>query len=284
MKVDCMIVSKDRPTEIALLLQSLRTQKYPFRNIYIFDDRSGVPYNQYHFINVIISQLKLEGHNVIMWRNEIPLGVTRLRQQMVEKIMEYSDFEALLRCDDDNLFEPDYIERLVKCLEQGYDIASGLVPPCGFGQIKRETKYEKPFIADITLDDKGNIKELKDVCGMLYLEKEIIPTVSFRSMALIKREVHEKVKYEDNLGFCSFREEQFFSFRALLEGFKIGVDTGAIAYHLNCPSGGERTQSYYDNLQRNNELLNKFCIKEFQKNGDFLQKYKDKILEKQNAN
>jgi len=266
------------------LLQSLRTQKYPFRNIYIFDDRSGVPYNQYHFINVIISQLKLEGHNVIMWRNEIPLGVTRLRQQMVEKIMEYSDFEALLRCDDDNLFEPDYIERLVKCLEQGYDIASGIVPPCRFGQIKRETKYEKPFIADITLDDKGNIKELKDVCGMLYLEKEIIPTVSFRSMALIKREVHEKVKYEDNLGFCSFREEQFFSFRALLEGFKIGVDTGAIAYHLNCPSGGERTQSYYDNLQRNNELLNKFCIKEFQKNGDFLQKYKDKILEKQNAN
>jgi GT2 family glycosyltransferase len=274
MKVDCMIVSKDRPSEIALLLQSLRTQKYLFRDVYIMDDRSGVPYNQYHFINCIINQLKLDGHNVIIWRNEIPLGVTRLRQQVVEKILEYSDFEALLRLDDDNLLEPDYIERLVKCLEQGYDIASGLVPPCGFGQIKRETKFVKPFIADVRLNEKGEIVYFGDDCGHLYLEKEIIPSVNFRSMALIKREVHEKVKYEDNLGFCSFREEQFFSFRALLEGFKICVNTGAVAFHLNCPSGGERTQNYYQGLQNNHELLNKKCQKWFKEKGDFLENYR----------
>ena len=96
-------------------------------------------------------------------------------------------------------------------------------------------------------------------------------------MALIKREVHEKVKYEDNLGFCSFREEQFFSFRALLEGFKICVDTGAIAYHLNTPSGGERTQSYYDGLQKNHEILNKLCQKWFKEHGDFLENYRRKF-------
>jgi GT2 family glycosyltransferase len=278
-----MIVSKDRPSEIALLLQSLRTQTYSFRDIYIMDDRSGIDYNQYHFINVIINQLKLEGHNVVMWRNEIPLGVTRLRQQTVEKIIEYSDFEALLRLDDDNLLEPNYIERLVKCLEQGYDIASGLVPPCGLGQIKRETKHVKPFIADVRLNDKGEIIYFGDDCGHLYLEKEIIPSVNFRSMALIKREVHEKVKYEDNLGFCSYREEQFFSFRALLNNFSICVDTGAIAYHENCGSGGERTQDYYNGLQKNHQLLNNFCMKQYQIHGDFLQKYRDKIIEKQNA-
>jgi len=274
MKVDVMIVSKDRPTEIALLLQSLRTQTYKDFDIFIMDDRSGVPYQNYHFINCLINQLKLENHNVIIWRNDIPYGVTRLRQIMVEKILEYSNAEAILRLDDDNLLEPDYIERLVKCLEQGYDIASGIVPPAGLGQIKRETKFVKPFISDVKLNEKGEIIHFGDECGFQYLEKEIIPTVSFRSMALIKREVHENVKYEDNLGFCSFREEQFFSFRALLKNYSICVDTGAIAWHLNTPSGGERTQNYYDGLQKNHELLNKFTQKIYKEKGDFLEKYR----------
>ena len=277
MKVDIMISSKDRPNELFGLLQSLRTQTYDFRDIYIYDDRSGTPYVNYHFMQCIMNQLKLEGHNVIMWRNEIPFGVTRLRGMMVEKILEYSDFDSLLRLDDDNLLEPNYIERLVKCLEQGYDIASGLVPPCGHGQILRENKYVKPFISDVKLNAKGQILSFGDDCGMMYLEKEIIPSVNFRSMALIKREVHEKVKYEDNLGFCSFREEQFFSFRAILEGFKIGVDTGAIAWHINCQSGGERTQMYYDGLKKNHELLNKYCQKWFKEKGDFLEEYRRKF-------
>lgn len=274
MKIAIMLSTKDRPTEVAMLLQSLRTQTYKNWDIFIMDDRSGVPLYNYHFLQSIINQIKLENHNVILWRNDLPLGVTRLRQQLVEKILEYSDCDAILRLDDDNLLEPDYIERLVNCLKQGYDIASGLVPPCGFGQIKRDIKYVKPFIADIKLDENGNIKEFQDTCGFLYLQKEIIPSVNFRSMALIKREVHEKVKYEDNLGFCSFREEQFFSFRALLEGFKICVDTGVIAYHMNTPSGGERTNEYYSGLQKNNELLNKFCQNKFKEKGDFLEKYR----------
>lgn len=278
MKIAIMICSKDRPTEIALLLQSLRTQTYQNDwDVFIMDDRSGVMYQNYHFINCIMNQLKLENHNITIWRNDIPYGVTRLRQIMVEKILEYSDCEAVLRLDDDNILENDYIERLAKCLEQGYDIASGIVPPAGAGQIKRETKYVKPFISDVRLNEKGEIVYFGDDCGHLYLEKEIIPSPNFRSMALIKREVHENVKYEDNLGFCSFREEQFFSFRALLEGFKIAVDTGAIAWHLNTPSGGERTQSYYSGLQTNHELLNKFCQKIYKEKGDFLEEYRRKF-------
>ena len=97
-------------------------------------------------------------------------------------------------------------------------------------------------------------------------------------MALIKKDVHRQVEYEDNLGFCSFREEQFFSFRALLKGFKIGVDTGAIAWHLMTPSGGERTNEYQTGLQTNHDLLNKWCQKQFAEHGDFLEAYKKKVL------
>jgi len=276
MKVDIMIVSKDRPTELALLLQSLRIQTHKEFDIYIQDDRSSVSYINYHFIQCIINQLKLENHNVTIWRNDINYGVTRLRQLTVDKMLEYGNGDAILRLDDDNLLEPDYIERLIECLEQGYDIASGLVPPCGIGQSKRDTNFIKPFIADVKLNDKGEIIQFNDDCGFLYSQKEIIPSVNFRSMALIKREVHEKVKYEDNLGNCSFREEQFFSFRALLEGFKICVDTGAVAFHLNTPSGGERTKEYYDNLQRNHDILSKKCQTWFKEKGDFLEEYRRK--------
>jgi len=275
-KVGIMICTKDRPTEVALLLQSLRTQTYQNFDIFIMDDRGGQPITNFHFLTAIVMQLKQEGHRTAIWRNDIPYGVTRLRQKVVDKILELSDCDSILRLDDDNLLEPNYIERLVKCLENGYDIASGLVPPCGVGQIKRSTKHVKPFISDVKLNEKGEVIYFGDDCGYLYLEKETLSSVNFRSMALMKREVHEKVKYEDNLGFCSFREEQFFSFRALLAGFKICVDTGVIAYHLNTPSGGERTQSYYDGLDSNHELLNKFCQKQFKEKGDFLEEYRSK--------
>ena len=277
MKIDIMLCTKDRPNEVGLLLQSLRTQTHQDFDIFIYDDRSGAPLQQHHFIQMICNRMKLEGHNIIFWRNDIPYGVTRLRKMMVDKIMDIGKGEAILRLDDDNLLQPDYIERLIKVLDKGYDIASGVVPHCGVPFIKRDTKFVKPFISDVRLNNRGEIEYFGDDCGMEYLQHEIIPSPNFRSMALIKKEVHENVSYEDNLGFCSFREEQFFSFKAILKGYKIGVDTGAIAYHLNTPSGGERTQQYQNGLQMNHDILNKTTQKYFQEHGDFLEKYREKF-------
>lgn len=277
MHIDIMICSKDRPTEIALLLQSLRTQTHQDWDVWIMDDRSGMPYIQHHFLGSIINRMKLENHIVTYCRNDIRYGVTKLRQIVIDRILEEGHGEAILRLDDDNLLQPDYIERLIKVLDSGYDIASGLVPHLAIPFIKRETKYVKPFIADITLNEDGSIKVFNDDCGMEYIEKEIIPSPHFRSMALIRRKVHEKVKYEDTLGFCSFREEEFFSFKALVEGFKIGVDTGAIAYHLNTNSGGERTREYQEGLGFNHQRLNEFTQKLYREHGDFIRKYKEQF-------
>ena len=276
-KVAIMICTKDRPSEIGLLFQSLRTQTFQNFDIYVYDDRSGVPIEQHHFISMLANRLKAENHNVTIWRNEIPYGVTRLRRIMVERILSMTDADLILRLDDDNVLEPDFIERLIKVIDSGYDIASCVVPHLGLPFIKRDTKFVKPFISDVKLNDKGEIIYFGDDCGMEYLQKEIIPSPNFRSMALIKREVHEKIKYEDNLGYCSFREEQFFSFKALIEGFSIAVDTGAVAYHLATPSGGERTQEYQNGIQSNHVLLSKLTQKIFKEKGDFLEEYRKKF-------
>jgi len=280
MKIDIMLCTKDRPSEVGLLLQSLRTQTHQAFDIFIYDDRSGIPLTQHHFIQCIINLLKQENHRVFIFREEqIRYGVTKLRQILVDKILKLGTGEAIMRLDDDNILQPDYIEKLVETLNAGYDIASGLVPVAFKGTIKRETKFVKPFIADIELDKDGSIKKFGDDCGFKYIESEIIPSPHFRSMALIRKEVHEKVKYEYNLGYCSFREEEFFSFRALVAGFKIGVHTGAISYHLCTPSGGERTPEFQNNLKFNHELLNKFTQELYKEHGDFISKYREKFNE-----
>jgi len=277
MKIDIMCCTRDRPSEIALLLQSLRTQSHQDWDLYIYDDRSGAPLVSHHFIRCLTNLLKQENHRVFIFREEqTRYGVTKLRQKLVDKIMKLGTGEAILRLDDDNILEPDYIEKLVETLDAGYDIVSGLVPVAFQPTPRRETKFVKPFIADIKLKD-GTIESFGDDCGWLYMEKEIIPSPHFRSMALIRKTVHEKVKYESNIGFCSFREEEFFSFRALIEGFKIGVHTGAIAYHLMTNSGGERTSEYQTGLDFNHQLLNDFTKKLYKQNGDFISKYKEQF-------
>ena len=102
-KVDIMLVTKDRPSEVALLLQSLRTQTFQNWDLFICDDRSGIPLQAHHFLNMILNRLKLENHIITMWRNDIPLGVTRLRKNTMEKIMKYGNGNLVLRLDDDNI-------------------------------------------------------------------------------------------------------------------------------------------------------------------------------------
>jgi len=275
--VDIMIVSKDRANEICLLLQSLRTQTFKNFDIFIYDDRSQQPYfNNYNLMS-IVNRMKIENHNIEIIRNEINYGVTRLRQIAVDKLLKDSKGDLILRLDDDNLLEPDFVERLVKTIDSGYDIASCIVPVLGAPDMKRDTKFVKPFIMDIQLDKEGNIIYFADDCGYSYVQKEIIPTQSFRSMALMKKEVHKNVQYPLSLGNCSFREEQFFSFLAVIKGYKLAVDTGAIAYHINVPSGGERTQQYYGNIQQNHVRLNELSKELFKQYGNWIEKYNSSL-------
>jgi hypothetical protein len=153
----------------------------------------------------------------------------------------------------------------MKVLKEGYDIASG-VTVAMFGPLfKRESRFLNGTINRVILDEKGNNILNGDDCGMPYTESVILPAHHFRSCALIKREVHEKVKYyPTTLSVHGFREEQLFSYKAQLNGFKIGVDTGAVNYHQLTPSGGERPTAN----------LTKFNQEKFE---EFTRKHKDEL-------
>lgn len=270
------IATRDRPTELFGLLNSLRTQTYKKFDILIIEDASGTSLQNYYFIPYTINRMVLEGHRIMLIRNEVNKGVSGVRQQAVEEGLKYPQYKYFLRIDDDSIAEPNYIEELFKVIAAGYDIASGVVPPFAHPEMKRDIKFVEPIIGECKLNDRGELIYNGDDCGGLFTEHKILPSHHFRSCAMFKREVFEAgVDYISRLSKNGFREEQLISFKAILKGFKIGCNTGAICWHLLTPSGGERDTM---NLCQFNQQITDMTIKRmYEEHGDFISKYNKDI-------
>ena len=266
------ICTKDRPTEIALLLQSLRTQTFQDFNILILDDASGTLIQNYYFVQYFIQRMKIEGHDIKLIRNNISKGVSGARQQLVEWTMENGKELFICRLDDDVVIQPDYLEKLFTVIDKGYDIASGITSVFVGPKIKRETRFVEPIIGYCEFGKDGKLKYAGDDCGVNYIEDKILLAPHFRSCALYKREIHEKgVNYKSRLSRHGFREEHIFSFKAIIAGFNIGVHTGANALHLMTPSGGERPTTNLTEF--NQQIFDETVKKMYEEHGDFLKEY-----------
>lgn len=259
-KTAILINTRDRPTELAMLLQSLKTQIEDNFDIFILDDCGGTPLTNYNFFNCIISRLKIEGHKIFLKRTEFPNGVSRARQNIVDWALE-SDYKYFLRIDDDVTLEDDFLERLIYIIDEDWDIATGVTPPMMSPTVKRNSNFISGGIVNrVILDKDGKFIHNGDDCGMTYLSTEhIFPAHHFRSSALMTREVMEQIKYyPTKLTKHGFREEEIFSFKALMKGFKIGVDLNAIAWHQLTPSGGERFAESQQLMKQNAQTLHDF--------------------------
>ena len=274
--IDIHICTRDRPSELTFLLLSLRNQTYKNFRILISDDASGTPINAYHFLVCVMNRLNDDGNHVYYSRNDFGLGVSKNRQKLVDQSMKDNIAEYILRVDDDVILEPDYIEKLLKVINSGYDLASGVTPFIGQAQFKRESKFLEPVANKVILDEEGNFIWNGDDCGLLYYDERILPLHHFRSCALYKREIHNKVDYSNRLSKHGFREEQILSFKMIKEGFKLGMHTQAIAWHLLTPSGGERFADSNELVRLNEEVMRDFT-KKLRKEGDFISDY-NKLL------
>jgi glycosyltransferase involved in cell wall biosynthesis len=257
MRVTIHITTKDRATEVAMLLQSLRTQTFEDWDLILLDDASGTPLISFQFIQSIINRLKLEGHRIKILRNDFSKGVCSARQRCIDE--DTYDNDYVLRLDDDCLPEFDYIQKLLWVLQDyKFDIATGVIPLISVPEFKRGKTPE--LICEHKVDSKGNLSA-KDELGYCYLNRGVVPCHQFRTNALFKKEVLEKVKYPINLSNVGFREELHISFQALLNGFRIGCDTGAVAYHLQTLSGGCRDPDYSAKVALDHETTMKWVKK-----------------------
>ena len=274
-RITIMVASKDRHSEISLLIQSLRTQTFQDWDL-VIGDESKTPITACHFLMCLVGRLRHEGHGVEIIRNEVSQGVCFIRNTLIEK-NPWPENEYSARLDDDVILEWDYLSRMTRVLEIGYDIASGITPHIIPPLWERNADYldASLIINNIELDNKGNITKYTDDCGVGYMQSITLPATNFRSNAVYKTEITEKVRYPQHLTKVGFREEAHFSIRAILQGYKIGVDTGAIAWHVQSGSGGCRCSDYAECVQLDEQTFRKYVKKMFQKHGDFIKKYKE---------
>jgi len=275
-RITLHLATKDRPSEVGMLLESLRHQTIQDWDLIIVDDGSKQPLNSIYFINYLMQRLKLEKHDVKIIRNNISGGCCKARNLCIE----HDKFENMFTCrlDDDTVLNEDYFEKLLEVIDDGYDIASGVVPLMVYPEHKRKITAAGDIINEHKLDTEGNLISNADDCGYCYTENKIIPTHQFRTSALYKSKIHEKVKYPTFISSVAFREEGFFSFKAILAGYKIGVHTGAICYHFQTPSGGNRRVDYADCVKQDDESFKKWVKRQFEKHGDFLANYNEVVL------
>jgi hypothetical protein len=238
------------------------------------DDKSDKLNENYHFFNCIVNALRMEGHKVFIQYNPFCLGVTKARQSIVDWALK-DGYELFCRLDDDVILEPDYLSRLKEVLDKGYDFATGVTVP-----MMQPTFIRDPInlkgIADRVILDNGKIIYNGDDCGMRYTDSIIIPCDHFRSCGLYKSKIHQLVNYTPTrLSMNGFREEQIFSFRMIVNGFKIGCDTGAVNYHQITPSGGERPTM--NMVPFNQQILEEETKELFEKYGDFIKDYHKRL-------
>jgi len=277
MKIAVLINYRDRPTELSLLLESLRHQTYKNFKIYILDDFSGTPVSNYHFLMVLFNKINEEGNFIEFQRNDFNLGVSKSRQKIADMALKDDWADLFLRVDDDVILESDFMEKLLKGINEGYDLMSGTTPFIGQPQFKRESRFIQPIGNRVILDQEGNFIMNNDDFGMDYLDEVTLPIHHFRSSALYKKEIHEKVNYDSKLSKHGFREEEIFSFKCILNGFKLGANTKAIAWHLLTPSGGERFPDSADMIKLNEEILKDFTKQMYKEHGDFISEYNKKL-------
>lgn len=279
MRIAIQIITKDRPSELTMLLQSLLWQTYLKFDVFIYDDASGTNPQNFHFFQSACQALRCKGVNVDVVMNPKSRGISAARQAIVDYCLKNTNDAYFCRLDDDTILEPDCLQRMVDGIQKyGYDLMSGVTPPLAGQPWERDTEFVSPIINRIVLDEEGGFIVNTDDCGHRYTNNKVLPCHHFRSYCVYKREVHEKVNYEKILTPCGFREEEFFSIRMLLAGFRLGVDTGAIAWHLCAPSGGDRRQEYSKMANENQRLLNIFVREKFKEHGDFISKYNKNVL------
>lgn len=243
------IASKDRVTELTVLLHSLLSQEFQDFDVVILDDGYGKPIkHNFKFLHDVIGRLRITGHGVFLLRNDVSYGVCNARKKLLEDD-PWKDNELVLRVDDDTVCDKHFLGRLVDCFsDDSVGIVSGITPGFGGPDVLRDCEMLGGVVNRMIVNEEGKIEKYADDCGVLYdtskSENVVLPAHNFRSNALIRRSLHDSISYEEGLSPVCFREEAFLSLRALMNKWKIVVNLDAINWHAHCMSGGCRHPNY----------------------------------------
>jgi len=265
MRVTIHLLTKDRPSELAMCLNSLYTQTFKNWDLILVDSGS-TPVITYKFINDIIQRIRLSGHWVKYINKMGWCDIGKLRNIAIEEDIFN---RTCLRIDDDSIADSEYLDRLVQCYihYSGYKegqvaeklvAVGGVVPPCGSPKIYMPIP-ESGIFNEIKFDLDGNITYIADDGGYTYdpflqgMCSVALPSHHLRSSFIFPNPTFDKrvPLYPEEYGQTGYREETDWCIAFAYAGGKMYTVTDAICWHAHGRSGGARIPNYQEIAQIN---------------------------------
>ncbi len=230
MTVTCHVSTKDRYDVLSQALLSIALQTTKPKHILVFDDTDNP--RDIRELPAYQSVLHLFNHYGIGW--QVVFG-RKLGQHFNHQwAQELATTELLWRIDDDEIAEPDVLEKLLRNVREDVGAVAGLVLPPAPSPVPADAAN---IIADL---NRPNCQ------WFLYPDPKPFEVEHLHSTFLYRRGIEN---YELGLSPVCHREETLFSHLIYRAGYKLIVDPAAVTWHFRSEQGGirsHRNPEFYD--------------------------------------
>ncbi len=222
-RILCAIPTKNRYDALMLCLAAVAFQTRKPDKVVIYDDGDHLDLREHPQGRHIFPLLDKQG---IKWEVIFTLG---LGQHIAHQIANTAGYDYVWRLDDDNLPEPDVLERLMAHMASDVGAVGGAV-----------------FEPQPARQPKGGTSKLEDFFGggncQWAPDQGLFEDVDFLYSSFVYRA--GIVNYKAKMSPVAFHEETIFTHRLKLAGWKLIADTSIHTYHFKSPHGGTRSQDY----------------------------------------
>ena len=226
--VTAYVSTKDRYPLLSQTLLSVALQTVKPQQCIIFDDATDPPRSADALVQrypAYAQVFQLFQEYGISW--QVVYGQKRGQHISHQTSQEIAKTKWLWRIDDDEVAEPDVLEKLLSRVDSGVGAVGGLVLSPSPLPVPSDAAN---IISDL---DRPNLQWFKQSPQLLEVDH-------LHSTFLYRRGVAE---YELTLSPAAHREETLFSYSIKRKGFKVLVDTSAVTWHFRAPTGGIRSHT-----------------------------------------
>jgi len=249
---------KDRPVELALLLQSLLNQTFQRFQVLLVNDCQETDFlSENSTVRGLLKLLEGRGSPVTIVK-----GDHKGPQYCGQRILENAATELIFRLDDDVVLQPDCLEKLLAIIAEGYD-AVGPIYLDPQRPAEDQVIPEGTSQADLIKAGRVYWKDDLFLSGILQVNLHPtdapVPVEHLNSGFLYRQSAARKAGgYFLDYSVVGHREETDISYRMFCTGARLAVVPAARAYHFHPAYGGIREtkgQQMRQSLWDSDELI-----------------------------
>lgn len=244
--VTCIIPSKNRyHTTLPLAIMAMANQTLKVDKFILFDDGDKIDLRNDPLYQYIFKALDLKG---IKW--EVVFGVGKGQVWCHQKSIELVETEWIWRLDDDNVPDPDALEKLMEVVDDKTGAVGGLVidpkqsPSCSIASSKIEDIY-------LGVNEQWFAPSAKEV--YISYPDHLYSTFIYRKTAA-------KHGYCMELSPAGHREETMFTHEMKRAGWDLKFNPSARTMHFRYPDGGIRVNKDLSMWQYDEQIFTKRMI------------------------